>query len=447
MDKPNARGAALEALSRWGASPGPLAPIQEAVFARARLDGRDRALALALVQETLRRLHDLDEHIAAASRHPIARMRPLTLAALRLGLCQLLFFPSLPVPAVVDETVCAFKHAGQPRWLVGFVHATLRRLARELPRLHQELRQSGGRANHPHWLVARWQARMGEEKTMALCRANNVPPPLTVRVQRGRVDDMQLARQWHEAGILASRCTMAADCFTLPGPGGPTADLPGYAEGYFHVQDEAAQLCCLLPAPFRAGGRYLDGCAGLGGKTATLAQLLPDGATLTAMEPEPRRFRLLGDNLARLGLSDSVHCHAGTLEQLAEGHPPPFDAVLLDVPCSGTGVIRRRPDIRWNRRPEDLTEMPRRQRALLETGAALLAPGGVLVYVTCSMEPEENEEVVRDFLARHDEFRLSDPAPCLPPKAAALVGPDGFFRASPLDGLDGFFAARLIRSA
>lgn len=447
MSKPSARGAALEILRRWGAAPAPLPPIVDMVLARAGLDGRDRALTLALVQETLRRLQDLDEHLAAAGRHPLERMRPLTLAALRLGLCQLLFFPSMPPSAAVDETVAAFKRLGQPRWLVGFVHGTLRTLARDLPRLHQELVTGGGRPNHPHWLVSRWQERLGEETALALCRANNTVPSLAVRINPGKTQVASLLRSWHEAGLLARHCTFAADCLELPDFSGPPTELPGYGAGHFHVQDEAAQLSCQLLAPLRKGGRYLDACAGLGGKTATLAQLLPPGAELTAVEPEPRRFALLQENLSRLGLSPRVHCRAGRLEDLAADAPPPFDGILLDVPCSGTGVIRRRPDIRWNRRPEDLTAMPARQRALLACAAALLAPGGVLVYVTCSMEPEENEEVIKDFLLRHGAFRASSAAAWLPPPALALVGPDGFFRTTPLDRLDGFFAARLVRTA
>ncbi|OQX17763.1 MAG: hypothetical protein BWK76_09600 [Desulfobulbaceae bacterium A2] len=447
MSKPCARGAALEILRRWGAAPAPLPPIVDMVLGRAGLDGRNRALALALVQETLRRLQDLDEHIAATSHHPLARMRPLTLAALRLGLCQLLFFPTIPPSAAVDETVGAFKRLGQPRWLVGFVHGSLRTLARDLPRLQQALTASGGRHNHPPWLVNRWQTRLGEKTTLALCRANNTVPVMSVRLHPGRTTVAHLLRSWHEAGLLVRHCAFAADCLELPDFSGSPTELPGYDAGHFHVQDEAAQLSCRLLAPLREGGRYLDACAGLGGKTSTLAQLLPDGAELTAVEPEPRRFALLHDNLARLGLADRVRCHAGRLQDLAAGAPPPFDGILLDVPCSGTGVIRRRPDIRWNRTPEDLAAMPPRQRALLDCAVSLLVPGGVLVYVTCSLEPEENEEVITAFLAAHPDFSSPDPAALLPPAATGLIGPDGFFHTSPLLGMDGFFAARLVRTA
>ncbi|HSR36899.1 MAG TPA: RsmB/NOP family class I SAM-dependent RNA methyltransferase, partial [Desulfurivibrionaceae bacterium] len=210
--------------------------------------------------------------------------------------------------------------------------------------------------------------------------------------------------------------------------------------GLFQVQDEAAQLATLLlgdllPAP------YLDGCAGLGGKTSHIAQRLPLGGEVVAVEPHGGRRKLLRENLDRLGLDATIV--AGELESFAHARPSPFHGILIDAPCSGLGVVGRQPDIRWQRREADLPRYAVRQRELLDQAAIMLAHGRALVYVTCSTEPEENDEVVAAFLAAHSEFLLADAKPFLPDTAQALVDAQGFLRTLPHQGLDGFFAARL----
>ena len=174
-----------------------------------------------------------------------------------------------------------------------------------------------------------------------------------------------------------------------------------------------------------------------------LAELLPAGGTLVAVEPDRRRYGLLRENFARLGLGGSVDALRTDLAQFAATLPAPFDAILIDAPCSGTGVIRRQPDIRWNRQPEDLETYQRDQLQLLAISARLLKPGGVLVYATCSLEPEENEQTVARFRERHPDFTIDPAGPLLPEAARRLVDADGCFHPTPADGLDGFFAARL----
>jgi len=165
---------------------------------------------------------------------------------------------------------------------------------------------------------------------------------------------------------------------------------------------------------------------------------------LVAVEPETRRFGLLRDNLRRLGLNPQVTPVRSDLQTYAATRPQPFDAILIDAPCSGTGVIRRQPDIRWNRQPEDLGQYQQTQLQLLATAATLLKPGGALVYATCSLEAEENEAVVDRFIALMPQFAVENCAGLLPEPARRLVDSAGFFRPSPADGLDGFFAARLV---
>ncbi|MCW5212920.1 RsmB/NOP family class I SAM-dependent RNA methyltransferase, partial [Desulfobulbus sp. TB] len=192
------------------------------------------------------------------------------------------------------------------------------------------------------------------------------------------------------------------------------------------------------------------GCAGLGGKTCALATLLPHNALLVAVEPDQRRYGLLQENLQRQGLTNQIE-QVETVQQNLQSFAAEdtqdtlFDGIFIDAPCSGTGVIRKHPDIRWNRQPEDLVSFSKKQLALLRTAATLLKPGGVLVYATCSLEPEENQQVVEQFLGSFDAFALTDCRDFLPASTASLVDSDGFFAPLPTEEIEGFFAARLVR--
>jgi 16S rRNA (cytosine967-C5)-methyltransferase len=222
-------------------------------------------------------------------------------------------------------------------------------------------------------------------------------------------------------------------------------NLPGFREGVFQVQDQAARLACDLLGPFHQQGHYLDACAGLGGKTCVLASLLPKDTSLIALEPDQRRYRLLEENLQRQGLAERVTTVQQELQAFPGGEDCFFAGILVDAPCSGTGVIRKHPDIRWNRQPEDLVAYQEKQLELLRTAADMVRPGGVLVYATCSLEPEENQEVVEQFLASAAAFALTECRDFLPAPAASLVDGKGCFAPLPTEEIEGFFAARLLR--
>jgi len=229
----------------------------------------------------------------------------------------------------------------------------------------------------------------------------------------------------------------------LPGYHGLVTELPGYVEGFFHVQDEMAQLVVLLLGSMEKGS-FLDGCAGLGGKTMLMAHKMGTKASLTAVEPQSGRQALLAENLQRAGLSERLTTFAGTLAQLPGQGSGGFDGILIDAPCSGLGVCGRHPDIRWNRQASDLKKFHKTQTGLLSTAAGLLNKGGCLVYVTCSMEPEEDQEVIKAFLESQPNFTLADCRPLLPENATELVDQHGFFQTRPgVNISDGFFAARL----
>ena len=441
------RAVAVEILCLWATTHNTVDLLFHAAIER--LADLDRGLVKILVYGVLRQKEYLDHILRSFARHPLHKMKPRTLMTLRIGVYQLLFLSRIPESAAVNATVNTLKETGQPSWLIGFANGILRAVARSrttLPTADQLAAAEPPLLNHPAWLIERWQARFGRETARAICRINNTEPPLTLRVNARCTSRSMLLEMLAKTGIAArkggySPVSLTVDAF----PGSVTA-LPGYEAGYFQVQDEAAQLASLLAGRLPDRCRVLDGCAGLGGKTSHLAEMLPPDGDIVAVEPDPRRYRLLRDNLRRLGHARAVLPVRTDLRSYAASRPQPFDVILIDAPCSGTGVIRRQPDIRWNRQPEDLAACQQTQVHLLELGASLLKPGGILVYATCSLEHEENQEALRLFLDRCPRFSLDNAAPFLPESARRLVDTSGLFSPIPADGLDGFFAARLIDS-
>ncbi|MBV5316525.1 MAG: 16S rRNA (cytosine(967)-C(5))-methyltransferase RsmB [Desulfobulbaceae bacterium] len=439
------RAAAIEVLCLWATTHNSIDLLfHGAVTALADID---RGLVKTLIYGVLRQKEYLDAIIRQFSKHPLTKMKPRTLMTLRIGVYQLLFLSRIPESAAVNATINTLKAAGQPAWLIGFANGLLRSVARSrttLPTPEQMAEGNRPILNHPAWLIERWQSQFGADKAKEICRCNNTEPLLSLRVNSRRTSRAALKALLEKSGIIAENGFYSPLGLLIKTFPGGIASLPGFEEGHFQVQDEAAQLASLLIGPLPARCRVLDGCAGLGGKTSHLAELLPSFGAIIAIEPDTRRFGLLRDNLRRLGHSEPVTPVRTDLQSYAATRPQPFDAILIDAPCSGTGVIRRQPDIRWNRQPEDLAQYQQTQLQLLETAAALLKPGGILVYATCSLESEENETVVSRFLESHPYFAVRNAATLLPESAHRLVDATGFFRSSPAEALDGFFAACLV---
>ncbi|WP_417913060.1 RsmB/NOP family class I SAM-dependent RNA methyltransferase, partial [Candidatus Electronema sp. TJ] len=330
-----ARSQAAACLAAWTGTGKPVQGFIDTLIHDSGLSQEDRQLAVMLVMGTLRRQGSLDWLLCRFSSTSLHKMKPLTLAALRIGALQLCVLERVPDAAAVNETVAALKLLRQPPWLLGFVNGILRNIARQkdsLPRfadLAPEL-------DHPAWLAERWRRNLGEERARDICRINGTEPQLCLNSLR--MDRQELASLLAAQGIRSIPGAYGPQSLLLPDWRGSVTALPGFAEGLFQVQDQAAQLACALLGPFKAGGRYLDGCAGLGGKTCALAALLPEGSALTAVEPDERRLRLLGENLQQQQARASVF--SGDLQAFAATAPQPFDGVLIDAPCSGTGVIR-----------------------------------------------------------------------------------------------------------
>jgi len=443
---------AIEILCRWEERHLPLDQILEQFFASLTPeDVRDRQLSVSLVYGVIRWRAYLDWVLGRFSSHPLDKMKNRTLQALRVGLFQLLFLDRIPPSAAVNETVQALKEMRQPKWLIGFANGILRNMERQrmnipTPFRNKDLIPEAALLSHPEWLIKRWKDRYGMNQTVALCEANNFQADLCLRVNTSMTTPSALLGKLEAAGMDAEFGKFSPVALRIADYHGSITTIPGFAEGLFQVQDEAAQLVSMLLFPLTSKNTYLDGCAGLGGKTSHLAQMMPAGSSLDASEPNTDRIKKLRENLMRLRLEKRVTIVEGTIDSLLPGMKEIYNGVLIDAPCSGLGVIRRHPDIRWNRRPSDLLRYQKLQSALLGTAADLLAPAGTLVFATCSTEPEENEMVVQKFLESHPRFSLSDCREILPGSGASLVDRAGFFRTLPgRDDLDGFFAARLIK--
>jgi 16S rRNA (cytosine967-C5)-methyltransferase len=413
----------------------------EAALDRAvkRLAEPDRRLAHELAAGVLRSQSALDTRLAPLVPRGWDSVAPELKDVLRVGAFQLASLDRVPAHAAVDTSVALAKEVGGVR-AGGFVNAVLRRLVGRTERTEKTERTEGGSAatasglaeaeSHPRWLVDRWLERFGVEETAALLRWNNTRPRLVLQPAREDLDTLE--RRWREAGIEVARAPYGAGLVTDRTR--PDA-LPGYAEGGFIVQDPA-QALLVWYADLPPGATLYDACAAPGGKTIVLGRA---AARVVAGDASRSRVRRLAENLQRAGRG---HEHPVVADAL---HPPvrPMDAVLIDAPCLGTGTFARHPDARWRVTPEALATLEARQAALLDGAAAVVAPGGLLVYSTCSIEPEENQQQVERFLARHPQFRR-EPGATFP---VALTSPEGDLMILPQrHHMDGAFAARLRRA-
>jgi 16S rRNA (cytosine967-C5)-methyltransferase len=408
-----------------------------------RLDARDAGLVTTLVQGTLRHRALLDHHLAALTGPRWDELPLWIREVLRIGAFQILVLTRVPSSAAVDESVKLAKKYGHPG-TAGLVNAVLRRLAGgALAPLPDAATDPAARLaiqhSHPRWLVDRWVARYGAEEAALLLAADNVEPRVSVRANRTRTSTEALAEALRAEGFAVEPGKNGGPVL-LVGDGFTAARSPLFREGLLSLQDEA-EACVVPVLDPRPGDRALDVAAAPGGKASQIAEAVQPAGSVVALERHPSRARALRANLEeRLGLA-----RVGTVcgDGVAPPFRRPFDRVLVDAPCSGLGVLRRRADARWRKEPGAIAEMAALQTALLEAAAPLVLAGGVLVYSVCSLEPEETDAIVTPFLSRHPEFSLDDARPFLPP---SFRGSEPFFRALPhVHGTDGVFAARLRR--
>jgi len=408
-------------------------------------DARDRALATELVMGTLRRRGTLDFALAPHLDRPLEKAGPAARSALRLGAYQLLFM-RVPARAAVHETVEALKRAGGERQ-AGFVNAVLRAVARAglPPWPGDPAARLAARGSAPPALVEALVASLGEAGAERFLAASLEKPPFAVRVNPFRTEPGSLARSLAASGADPVPCRYAPGGLVLRAPRAVHAD-PAFARGEYVVMDEGAQLVASLLDP-RPGERILDACAAPGGKTLDLAALAGGAALLAAADVSAARVRILEETLGRLGVPNvQTAVHDLSAAPFPAGRGGGFDKILLDAPCSGTGVIRRNPDAKWRFHPARVGRLARLQAALLRNAFASLRPGGLLLYCTCSVLTRENEEVVRAFAAAEKRASfVPAPPPGWPGPPDARTG-EGFVRLLPhLHGTDGFFAALIRR--
>jgi len=414
------------------------------------LSRRDRALFTAMIYGVLRWRNRLDHIIINFSNAPIQKIEPAVLNILRLGLFQIIYLDRIPDSAAVNTSVEMTKQIGALR-AAGFVNALLRKSAANYDRVHIPAFETDPIAflsagqSLPVWLAQRWLKRFDKETLMILCDTINSIPPITVRTNTLKTTREQLIVSLeNEAGQIEST-TIAPDGIRLVNPKRSIPDLSAFKNGWFQVQDEAAQLVSLLLNP-QPGESVLDACAGLGGKTAHMAQLMQNKGRITATDRDEKKLEQLDTEMRRLQIS-CVHSHCHDLDSSPDKKQMGvFDRILLDAPCSGLGVLRRNPDIKWNATEKSLKRHGKRQTQFLENLAPMVKPNGVLVYAVCSIEPEENEAVIRVFLKNHPEFVIDRSPGKLPEKMGPLIEPSIGFKTFPIcKNTDGFFLARLKR--
>lgn len=416
------------------------------VLERHRPGKLDRAFATELAYGVLRSLNTLDWLLEHFLRQSLASQTVWIRNILRLGAYQIMYMDRVPDSAACNESAELARRYGHTGAVV-FVNGVLRNLARrgrqipfpdlkKDPAAHISLRYS-----HPAWLVKRWLEEYGLEETAALCQANNGPAPNTVRTNTLKVSRQELVVRLREAGLSVEPTPFAPEGLKIEG----FFSLHGFApfeEGLFQVQDESSMLVGHAMAPF-PGARVLDAAAAPGGKTTHLAQLMEDKGEIIALDIHPHKLNLIADNCHRLGIT-SIRPVEGDARHPDHQWDSWADFVLLDAPCSGLGVLRRRPDARWRKEASAMDEIVRLQQEMLDGVARCVKPGGVLLYSTCTITREENLGQVENFLSRHPEFVLENLSSLLPAgldREGTLSR--GYIQLLPhRHGMDGFFIAR-----
>ncbi|HEV2439762.1 MAG TPA: 16S rRNA (cytosine(967)-C(5))-methyltransferase RsmB [bacterium] len=438
-----AREVALEVLHRVDADRAWSGAALRAALGRAGLTPADEALATELVYGTLRHRAQVDWALAQALHRRLDSLPPRIREVLRLGAYQLAFLSRVPARAACDETVELARRVGHAG-TVSLVNAVMRRLAASPPAWPEPADTAEAiavRWSHPEWLVARWLARFGPDETRALCAANNAAPPSSVRLNTLRGSIPELDARLRALGIETQPSARLPESRRITA-GPPDARAAAYAAGLVTPQDEGSMLVARLVAP-DPGELVIDACAAPGGKTTHLAALMGGRGRVVACDLLPQKVETVARQCARLGAA-GVETRVVDAARLGEVYPAAADRVLVDAPCSGLGVLRRRPEIRWRARPEDLAAITARQARLLAGAAGAVRPGGRLVYSVCTIEPEEGPQVIAAFLAASPAF---EPGPIEAWPFAAPAGPGAVFLHPHHTGTDGFFVAALRRTA
>lgn len=439
MMENNARLIAFRALERCEQDRAWSGSVLDALLRESGLSERDAALATRMFLGVLQNESCLDYYLDLFCR---SKTEPRLRLILRIGAYQLLFLDKIPVHAAVSETVELCRCVRLDRG-ASLVNAVLRRLAEvkdTLPPIPGEgsAEYLALRYSHPLWLARRLIREVGYEQTEAFFRANNEIAPLCIQINRLRVNTEDYLRALDRSGIAYRVFPELPGC--VEPEQGKVTGLPGYEEGLFYVQDRAARIA-VQAADVRPGLRILDACAAPGGKSLAAALDAEGRCQLISCDLHEKKLRLIRSSFQKLGLDSCLETQAADARCFRPEWEDCFDLVLADVPCSGLGVIRKRPEIR-RKSEEELRSLPAIQKDILDNLCRYVKPGGVLLYSTCTVLPEENRDQIRFFLHRHADFTAEDFS------VGSICSTEGCYSFWPqIDGTDGFFAAKLRRNA
>jgi 16S rRNA (cytosine967-C5)-methyltransferase len=418
------------------------------VLTTASLPAQERAFATELVYGTVRRQRTLDALITQLGTRPAEKQPPVLRLILQLGLYQLRYLTAVPASAAVNTSVDLAK-ASRLGQLAKVVNGLLRQYERltahgtdPLVRPDQVTAALGTAHSYPDWIVELWIQQLGYDEAEQLGQWFNQVPAIDLRINRQQttVEAVQVA--FDQAGVATQSLAGLPWALRLSHHQGAIADLPGYREGWWTVQDASAQLVGQLVNP-QPGETVLDVCAAPGGKATHLAEMMGDSGTVWACDRTPSRLKKVEINRDRLQLA-SVRTHLGDSTDLAQFYDQ-GDRVLVDAPCSGLGTLHRHADARWRQTPESIASLVPLQQALLEAACRCAKPSGEMVYATCTLNPAENEAVVNTFLQGHPGWRIQPPEPEF--NFGSMVAPEGWIKVWPhRSNMDGFFMVKLVQA-
>ncbi len=437
------RGLAVKILNRVERTDSYLERLLDNEMRNSDLSGPDKALLYEIVHGVVRWMGRLDWVLNGFYKGQFSKAIPNLKNGLRVALYQIMFLDRVPDFAVVNEAV-EFVKKLQGQKPADLTNAILRNIIRSkngirYPDPEEDLPgYLAAYYSHPSWMVKRYLARFGREATEKLLAANNEKPFLTLKINALKTNPDEFKKLLNTVNLRYKPGRYLPEFFKLQNLTNITA-WEYYANGYFNIQDESAGLACRL-LDVRPGMRVLDMCAAPGGKTAYIAGLMHDEGEIIAIDRFEARLRIMERNTKRLGINSIKLIEQDALEYTDSG----FDRVLADVPCSGTGTMCKKPDIKWKKDLLDIRRMTELQYKLLEKAASLVKPGGIVVYSTCSIEPEENGDIVNKFLSEHPEFSLENASGSFPME---IIDANGCIQTFPHSHqLDGAFAAKLIRN-
>lgn len=439
-----ARGTAVKLLMRYEGSDSYIDKLLDGELRRSELSAADRALVTELVNGTIRWLSRLDWILTGFYHGEFAKCLPLVKNSLRIALYQMLFLSKIPPPAAINESVELVKRFKGEKH-AGVVNGVLRNILRNIANIRYPAREENEllhlaiHSAHPQWLVRRYVDRFGAEQTEQLLNANNQRPHVTLRINQLHTTVEQVEAELDEAQVKHERSAVHSDSILITSLR-DVRTLPVFEAGKVTVQDASASLTVRLANP-EPGMLVYDLCAAPGGKAVFTAELMENEGRVVALEMYQSKLRLITENAQRAGITIIEPVHGDAREFDPEEKA---DLVLVDAPCSGLGTLGKKPDIKWRRSIEDLRKMAVKQKEILDHAAGLVKSGGTLVYSTCTIEPEENVQVVEWFLELHKDFKLDRAERLLQPEVCA----DGFMQTFPhKHHCDGAFAARLVRTS